>query len=79
MPLPQNMSIREASEFWDEHSLFEFEGSEEVDVEFKLHKKQYVGIDLDMFKKIQSRARQKKMSPEALLEAWITEKIETKS
>ena len=78
-PLPPNLRIEEASEFWDEHSLFEFEGTEEVEVEFKLRKKQYVGIDLDMFRKVQTQARQKNMTPEALLETWIAEKVRTTS
>ena len=72
---PPDMGITEASEYWDEHSLFEFEGTEEVDVEFNLQKKTYVGIDSIMFQKVQAQARQRKISPEALLESWIAEKI----
>jgi hypothetical protein len=30
------MTIGEASAFWDEHSLFEFNGTEEIDVTFKM-------------------------------------------
>ena len=36
--LPKEMTIEEASDFWDKHSLFEFDGTEEVDVTFKLKK-----------------------------------------
>lgn len=68
------MTIEEASEFWDEHSLFEFEGIEEVEVEFKLRKKQYVGIPLKLFKRLEQKAKKMNTSPEALLETWITEK-----
>jgi len=75
--LPPNMSIEEASGFWDEHSLLEFEGTEEVQVDFHLRKKQYVGIDWEVFKRLEARARQMKISPEALLESWIAEKIES--
>ena len=75
--LPPNMSIEEASDFWDEHSLLEFEGTEEVQVDFHLRKKQYVGIDWEVFKRLEARARQMKISPEALLESWIAEKIES--
>ncbi len=71
---PKNMSIKEASDFWDEHSLLEFEGTEEVEVAFKLKKKQYIGIDRDVFNKLNSRTKRQKVSPEALLESWITEK-----
>jgi hypothetical protein len=72
---PKNMSIREASEFWDEHSLFEFEGAEEVKVEFNLKKKRYVGIDSELLKKVEAQARKRAMSTETLLESWIAEKI----
>ena len=70
------MTIAEASEFWDEHSLLEFEGTEEVDVKFKLKKKHYVGIDREIFKKLEVQARRQKQSVEILLESWIAEKIQ---
>ena len=71
------MSISEASEFWDEHSLLEFEGTEEVEVEFKLKKKRYIGLAPEAFKRLETLAKKKKMSPEALLEFWISEKTQT--
>jgi hypothetical protein len=73
------MTIEEASEFWDEHSLFEFEGTEEVEVEFKLRKKQYIGIPLELFKRLEAKAKKMKISPEALLETWITEKMDVET
>ncbi len=69
------MTIEEASEFWDEHSLLEFEGTEEVNVKFKLKKKHYVGINREVFKKLEAQARRQRLSVEALLENLITEKI----
>jgi len=72
--IPDNLSITEGSVFWDEHSIFEFEGSEEVKIEFKLKKKHYVGIDSNLYKKLETRAQQLKLNPETLLENWITEK-----
>jgi hypothetical protein len=71
---PKTMSIQEASDFWDEHSLLEFEGTEEVQVKFKLKKKQYIGIDRRIFKRLNAQARRHNVTPEALLESWITEK-----
>ena len=72
---PKNMSILEASEFWDEHSLLEFDGNEEVHVTFDLSKKQYLGIDRELFKKLKSKAQSSNKTPEALLESWIHEKL----
>lgn len=71
---PKTMSIQEASDFWDEHSLLEFEGTEAVQVKFKLKKKQYIGIDRGIFNRLNAQARRHKVTPEALLESWITEK-----
>jgi hypothetical protein len=71
---PKEMTIGEASAFWDENSLFEFNGTEEVDVTFKLKKKQYIGIDRKIFEKLKVRAARLKTSPESLLEKWISEK-----
>jgi len=70
-----NMTIQEASDFWDEHSLLEFDGTEEVAVKFKLKKKQYVGIDREVFKKLEAQARRQKLRVDVLLENWIVEKV----
>ena len=44
-PIPE-MSIYEASDFWDEHEFDEFDDVQEVDnIRFELRKKKYVGID----------------------------------
>lgn len=74
--LPANMTIGEASEFFDEHSLLEFDGTEEVNVKFKLKKKHYVGIKREIFKKVEAQARRQKVSAEDLLESWIMEKVQ---
>jgi len=72
---PKTMTIREASDFWDEHSLLEFDGTKEVQVTFELKRKHYIGIDHEVFKKLNVQARRQKVTPEALVESWITEKI----
>lgn len=71
---PNELTIEEASSFWDEHSLFEFEGTEEVKVKFDLKRKQYIGIDRGIFQKLKAQAAKLNTSPESLLENWITEK-----
>lgn len=71
---PGSLTIEQASEFWDEHSLVDFEGTEKVNVHFRLRRKRYVGIDTDMFKKLEARARRKNLTVEALLETWIADR-----
>jgi uncharacterized DUF497 family protein len=47
----KDMSIYEASEFWDKHDFSEFEDVQEVkDIRFSLIKKKYIGVDIDLFK-----------------------------
>jgi hypothetical protein len=75
---PKAMSIQEASEFWDEHSLLEFDGTKEVDVTFQLKRKHYIGLDREAFKKLTAQARRQKVTPEALVESWIIKKSEAK-
>jgi len=69
------MNSQEASEFWDEHSLLEFDGTKEVDVTFQLKRKHYIGLDREVFKKLNAQARRQKVTPEALVESWITKKV----
>ncbi len=74
--IPKEMTVLEASEFWDEHSLIEFENTEEVEVKFKLDKKHYIGINQETFKRLKDIASREKTTPEALVEFWLAEKME---
>ena len=72
----KEMTIAEASSFFDEHDIFEFEGIREVtDIKFKLQKKKYVGLDMGLFKKIRNRAKRLHKSEDALIQEWLSEKV----
>ena len=72
----KEMTIREASDFWDEHDLFEFEDVQEVfDVQFKLKKKKYVGIDSDLYEKINDKAKNLHTTSDRLIQDWLNEKV----
>jgi len=48
-----DISIYEASDFWDEHDFGEFHEVKEVsEIKFTLKKKKYVGIDKDLYDQI---------------------------
>lgn len=52
------MTISEASDFFDEHDIFEFDDVKEVtDIKFKLQKKKYIGLDMGLFEKIRNKAK----------------------
>jgi hypothetical protein len=70
------MTIEEACDFFDEHDIFEFEDVREVaDIKFMLQKKKYVGLDMELFKKIRSRAKKLHKSEDALIREWLAEKV----
>jgi hypothetical protein len=72
---PKVMSIQEASGFWNEHSLLEFDGTKEVDVTFQLKRKNCIGLDREVFKKLNAQARRHRVTPEALVESWIIKNL----
>jgi hypothetical protein len=72
----KEMTIIEASDFFDEHDIFEFDGVKEVtDIKFNLQKKKYVGLDMELFKKIKSKAKKLHKSEDVLIKEWLMEKV----
>ena len=72
----REMTITEASDYFDEHDIFEFEDVKEVaDIKFKLQKKKYVGLDMELFKKIRSKAKKLHKSEDILIKEWLMEKV----
>jgi hypothetical protein len=72
----RDMSIYEASDFWDEHDFFEFNDIVEIgDMKFSASKKKYIGIDMDVYKKVRKEAHRLKKSEDALISEWLKEKV----
>jgi hypothetical protein len=73
---PRDMSIYEASDYWDEHDLTEFKNIEEVrDLRFALKKKKYVGVDVGLYTKIKERAKKLHITEDTLVDEWLREKV----
>ena len=71
----ENLSIYEASEFWDEHDFGEFDDIKETnEIQFSLKKKKYVGIDQDVYAYIKSKAKELQKPEETLINEWLSEK-----
>ena len=71
----KDMSIYEASDFWDEHDFGEFDDVQEVkEIEFSFKKKKYVGIDVDVYAMIKSKAKRLNKSEDVLINEWLSEK-----
>ena len=74
----KDMSIYEASDFWDEHDFVEFDDvKEEREIQFLLKKKKYVGIDMDLYATIKSKAKTLNKSEDVLINEWLSEKAIT--
>ena len=71
----KDMSINEASDFWDEHDFGEFDDVQEVDeLKFSFKKKKYVGIEMELYSLIKNKARILNKPEDALINEWLTEK-----
>ncbi|MDP2645912.1 MAG: CopG family antitoxin [Desulfobacterales bacterium] len=71
----KDMSIYEASDFWDEHDYCEFGDVKETkEIQFSLKKKKYVGIDQDLYGRIKGKAKTLNTSEDALINEWLSEK-----
>ena len=74
----KDMSIYEASDFWDEHDFGEFDDVQEVDeIQFTFKKKKYVGIDEDLYAIIKSKAKTINKPEDVLINEWLSEKVIT--
>jgi hypothetical protein len=74
----KEMTVYEASDFWDEHDFAEFDDvQEEKKTRFLLKKKKYVGIDNDLYALIKDKARIMRKPEEALINEWLAEKART--
>jgi len=70
-----DMSIYEASDFWDEHDFGEFDDvQEEKEIQIQLKKKKYVGIDMALYSAISNKAKAINKAEDALINEWLSEK-----
>jgi predicted DNA binding CopG/RHH family protein len=76
--IPENMTLDEAAEFWDEHSFLDYDDIEKVPFSVDLRKNRiYIDIEEDLVKQIRKIARQKGISSRTLVNKWLGEKVAT--
>jgi hypothetical protein len=75
----KDMSVYEATDFWDEHDFGEFDDVVEAEeVRFALKKKKYVGIDEKLFAAIRRKAKTLNKPEDTLIHEWLSEKATTR-
>jgi hypothetical protein len=73
---PKEMSIYEASDYWDEHDFTEFRDVKEVkELRFARKKKKYVGVDVGLYTRIKERAKRLHTTEDMLVNEWLREKV----
>jgi len=76
-PVPENMSIEEASEFWDTHSVADYP-SRVVQLEYAPEERiTFVAVADDLLTQVGKLARERGVSVETLVNLWIQEKVVT--
>jgi predicted DNA binding CopG/RHH family protein len=76
-PVPNNMTIEEASEFWDTRSVADYP-SHVVELEYKPEERiTFVAIANELLSKLEKKAKENGVSIETLINMWIQEKLTT--
>ena len=71
----KDMSINEASDFWDEHDFEEFDDVHKTEeIKFLFKKKKYVGIDMELYSLIKNKAKTLDKNEDVLINEWLSEK-----
>ncbi len=78
-PIPDDMAIEEASEFWDTHSVSDYP-SHVIQLEYKPEERAtFVAIANDLLSQLETQAKERGVSIETLVNLWIQEKLGVRS
>ncbi|NJL27527.1 MAG: hypothetical protein HC897_06330 [Thermoanaerobaculia bacterium] len=74
-PIPDDMTIAEASEFWDQHSVTDYP-SQAVEVSWEPDRvTAFVPVARELLGKIERQAKAKGLSASMLIDLWLREKV----
>ncbi|MBI3587420.1 MAG: hypothetical protein HY088_09855 [Ignavibacteriales bacterium] len=74
---PKGMTVKDASEFWDDKTFFDFDDVKEVKFDVKIKgERHYVRLDDDIAKKIQSFSRKKHVSEQYVVNVLLKKSLE---
>jgi len=74
-PIRDDMTIEEASEFWDTHSVADYP-SHIVQLKYKPEERiTFVAISNDLLSQLEKRAKKRGVSIETLVNLWVQEKV----
>ena len=74
--IPKNMTIMEASDFWDEHSPLDYEGVKDVEFEIDIQYEEFIfSLKPELAHQIFALAEKKGISSQTLIQDWLQEKV----
>ncbi|MBM4030754.1 MAG: hypothetical protein FJ291_03110 [Planctomycetes bacterium] len=72
-------SIEHLGEFWDSHSLADYWGqTREALFELRAARRRRVTISPELYAQVEAEAHQRGVSPETLVNLWLTEHVGTR-
>ncbi len=75
-PLKKNMTVKEASDYWDKHTFFDFGDITEVDFDIVLEgEKHYILLDRDVAKQVESLAKKKKQPQRVIVNSLLKKSL----
>lgn len=74
--LPEAASPEEVTEFFETHSLADYEEEfEEVEIEVRAKRRRRITLTPEVYEKIEEEARLRGVSPETLANLWLSERL----
>ena len=75
--ISQAQTLDEIAEFWDSHSLDDYwDQTREVDFEVRVQRRRRITLDPEIYARIEAQARVRGISPETLVNLWLTERLQ---
>ena len=76
--ISQASTLEEIGAFWDSHNLADY-AEETPEVSFELHaqRRRRITLDPELYARLEAEARARGISPETLVNRWVTEKLQT--
>lgn len=70
-------TLEEIADFWDTHSLDDYwDQTHDVDFEVKVRRRRRVTLDPDVYAQVEAQARVRGVSPETLINIWVSERLQ---
>jgi hypothetical protein len=74
--LSKASSLEEVADFWDAHSLADYEEqTHEVEFEVRATRKRKVSLDPEVYEQIEAQAVSKGIQAETLINLWLSERL----